>query len=109
MARASNGGNTVFTIRSELCLSRKFYIATGIVSIDLSLTLHRNRPVCFYLVVQRDILYVSLREYSLRWHVQERAEPLKGATLPKGGLATLPTTPPPLAGGSAREVSDLAV
>ena len=31
----------------------------------------------------------------------ERAEPLKGATPPKGGLATLPTTPPPL-GGSAR-------
>ena len=28
---------------------------------------------------------------------------------PKGGLATLPTTPPPLVGGSAREVSDLAV
>ena len=26
-----------------------------------------------------------------------------------GGLATLPTTLPPLAGGSAREVSDLAV
>ena len=22
---------------------------------DLSITLHRNRPVCFYLVVQRDI------------------------------------------------------
>ena len=39
----------------------------------------------------------------------ERAEPLKGATPPKGGLATLPTTPPPLVGGSAREVSDLAV
>ena len=38
-----------------------------------------------------------------------RAEPLKGATPPKGGLATLPTTPPPLVGGSAREVSDLAV
>ena len=31
------------------------------------------------------------------------------ATPPKGGLATLPTTPPPLVGGSAREVSDLAV
>ena len=28
---------------------------------------------------------------------------------PEGGLATLPTTPPPLVGGSAREVSDLAV
>ena len=38
-----------------------------------------------------------------------RAEPLKGATPPKGGLATLPTTPPPLVGGSATEVSDLAV
>ena len=36
-------------------------------------------------------------------------EPLKGATPPKGGLATLPTTPPPLVGGSVREVSDLAV
>ena len=41
--------------------------------------------------------------------VKGRAEPLKGATPPKGGLATLPTTPPPLVGGSAREVSDLAV
>ena len=30
------------------------------------------------------------------------------AELPKGGLATLPTTPP-LVGGSAREVSDLVV
>ena len=39
----------------------------------------------------------------------ERAEPLKGATPPKGGLAVLLTTPPPLVGGSAREVSDLAV
>ena len=38
-----------------------------------------------------------------RW--MERAEPLKGATPPKGGLATLPTTPPPLVGGSARGVS----
>ena len=39
-----------------------------------------------------------------------RAEPPKGATPPpKGRLATLPTTPPPLVGGSAREVSDLAV
>ena len=28
---------------------------------------------------------------------------------PKGGLVTLPTTPPPLVSGSAREVSDLAV
>ena len=35
--------------------------------------------------------------------IMERAEP------PKGGLVTLPTTPPPLVGGSAREVSDLAV
>ena len=33
----------------------------------------------------------------------ERGDP------PEGGLATLPTTPPPLVGGSAREVSDLAV
>ena len=33
----------------------------------------------------------------------ERAEP------PKGGLVTLPNTLPPLVGGSAREVSDLAV
>ena len=41
--------------------------------------------------------------------VGERAEPLKGATPPKGGLATLPTTPPPLVSGSVREVSDLAV
>ena len=39
---------------------------------------------------------------------KEEAEPPKGATPPKGGLATLPTTPPPLV-GSAREVSDLAV
>ena len=41
--------------------------------------------------------------------VMLKAEPLKGATPPKGGLATLPTTPPPLVGSSAREVSDLAV
>ena len=47
-----------------------------------------------------------IRSRRRRW--MERAEPLKGATPPKGGLATLPTTPPPL-GGSAREVSDLAV
>ena len=42
-------------------------------------------------------------------YVCEVAEPLKGATPPKGGFATLPTTPPPPVGGSAREVSDLAV
>ena len=39
----------------------------------------------------------------------ERTESQRGATSPKGGLATLPTTLPPLVGGSAREVSDLAV
>ena len=39
----------------------------------------------------------------------ERVEPLKGATPPKGRLATLLTTPHPLVSGSARDVSDLAV
>ena len=48
-----------------------------------------------------------IRSGRRRW--MERAEPLKGATPPKGALATLPTTPPPLVGGSATEVSDLAV
>ena len=38
-------------------------------------------------------------------HGLGRVEPPKGG----GGLATLPTTPPPLVGGSAREVSDLTV
>ena len=55
------------------------------------------------------ILAVHVNEVALRVTNGERAEPLKGATPPKGGLATLPTTPPPLVGGSATEVSDLAV
>ena len=38
-----------------------------------------------------------------------RAEPLKEVTPPMMGLATLPTTLPPLVSGSAREVSDIAV
>ena len=45
-----------------------------------------------------------------RWSVSYvEGGALKGATPPKGGFATLPTTPPPLVGGSAREVSDPAV
>ena len=39
-------------------------IATGIVAMDLSFTLHKNRPVCFYLVVQRDIFYMDHRRTS---------------------------------------------
>ena len=42
-------------------------------------------------------------------HLGEGEAPERGDRPPEGGLATLPTTTPPLVGGSAREVSDLAV
>ena len=44
----------------------------------------------------------------MRVSLTECGAPIRGDP-PEGGLATLPTTPPPLVGGSAREVSDLAV
>ena len=34
---------------------------------DVSLTLHKNRPVCFYLVVQRDI-FICISDALAAWH-----------------------------------------
>ena len=51
---------------------------------------------------------IHLKYSSVTFIMSEGRAPERGDP-PEGVLATLPTTPPPLVGGSAREVSDLAI